>query len=113
MRTVFAVVLGALCLAASTIAHADEAAGIRGYCEKQWPDEFSMQEYCIKEETKSYSSLRRKNFAADDAHPVASRIFKKCLKEWTEDQVEWSTVEYCVDEEVDSYNRLTPEKPID
>jgi hypothetical protein len=111
MRTLLLVGL-ALALGLSC-ARADVGSDIRSLCEREWPDEFSMQEFCIKEETSSHAAVQRIRASTLDTHPVGSKIHRKCLKEWTEDLTEWSMVKFCLVEEVGSYNRLHPDKAIE
>jgi len=96
-----------------SIARAEVGSDIRSLCEEEWPDEFSMQEFCIKEETASHAAVQRARSSSIDAHPIGTKIFKKCLREWTGELTEWSMVEFCLEEEVGSYNRLHPDKAIE
>jgi hypothetical protein len=111
MRTLF--IAGCALALGLSIAQAEVGEEIRSLCEKEWPDEFSMQEFCIKEETASHRALERVKSNVVDGHPVGQKIFRKCLREWSDDLTEWSMVKYCVDEEIGSYNRLHPDNPID
>ena len=85
---------------------------IRVFCEQKWPDEYSMQEYCIdKEHDGLASSLsfieRNRN------HSVSNRIYKFCSDKWTDNNIiEWSMVAYCLDTEASSFNRLHPDNKI-
>ncbi len=84
----------------------DEFAGadeiIERKCESQWPDDFSMRDYCIEQQEQALAELRRGR-PADVPEDVFKRIRAKCAREWPED---FSMRQYCEEEQFKAYRKL-------
>jgi hypothetical protein len=84
----------------------DEFAGaakiIERHCESQWPDDFSMRDYCINQQEQALAELRRGR-PADVPEDVFQRIRTKCAREWLND---FSMRHYCEEQQFKAYRNL-------
>ena len=62
----------------------DRDVAIKSYCEKQWPDDFSMRMHCIKEQKNSYVEMQELK-PSDIPTEIFEGIVKKAVHEWPED----------------------------
>ncbi len=92
-------------------------ANIRRHCASKWPDDFQMQVHCVEEATEAVNELaelQRDHRAVPD--DVWSRIFAKCLTDWTpwpdgrgdQDTYDFRMVAYCAQQQVGAYLKLHP-----
>ena len=57
---------------------------IKSYCEKQWPDDYSMRVHCIKEQREAKEDIE--NFKPlDIPEDTYKRILRKAISEWPTD----------------------------
>lgn len=62
----------------------DNDDGIKSYCEKQWPDDYSMRVHCIKEQREAKQDIE--NFQPKDIpEDIYNRILEKAISEWPTD----------------------------
>ena len=73
--------------------------GIKAKCEKEWPDDFAVQKFCIDQQMGSYSKLQAKSM---NVEPFVS-IRSKCQREWPDD---YSVRDFCEEEQIKAYNSL-------
>lgn len=75
---------------------------IERHCESQWPNDFSMRDYCIDQQEQALAELRRGR-PADVSEDVFRRIRTKCAREWPDD---FSMRQYCEEEQFKAYRKL-------
>lgn len=75
----------------STFAQAD----ILSFCREKWPDNYSMQEHCVKKERKAKEGVDqwyRDNMDYD--------LLSRCTEKWTEGgEQQYSMILYCLEKE--------------
>lgn len=66
---------------------------IKAHCAREWPNDFAMQSYCIKEQREGFQKVEaaRPGLDADMSAALA-----RCESEWA---VEWSMIAYCLGEQ--------------
>ncbi|MDK1386379.1 hypothetical protein QN224_13265 [Sinorhizobium sp. 8-89] len=92
----------------TTTALADEIDNIRGRCVAQWPDKYSMQEFCIKQQENSLTTVL--SFYHGEASTGKMRkIMVSCMEDWglPEEKADWHMIEFCYKQELDSYRTLS------
>jgi hypothetical protein len=57
---------------------------IKSYCEKQWPDDYSMRVHCIKEQREAKKDIESFK-ALDIPEDIFNRILEKAISEWPTD----------------------------
>lgn len=70
--------------------------GVRAHCEGEWPDDFSMQAYCIEQNQQGFDGFKK--LAAMNAGTVLEPAFAGCIEEWG---IQWDMVEYCASQQRD------------
>ena len=75
---------------------------IRDFCEKKWPTDFGMQEYCMKEQAKAAETLRRGNIY-DIPGPIFDGVRQRCDDKWKTD---YGMRVYCEKQEAEAYKRI-------
>jgi hypothetical protein len=78
---------------------------IRRHCEREWPNDYNMRNYCIKQQREALTILKQGR-----PHDIPEEIFagirNKCSAEWPED---YSMRQYCEKQQLDSYRELERE----
>jgi len=75
---------------------------IKIYCEKEWPDDYSMRVHCIKEQRAAASKMNEAR-PDDIAVEVYKDIIQKSINEWPED---YSMQVHSKDEQIEAYREL-------
>jgi hypothetical protein len=75
---------------------------IRHHCDHEWPDDFSMRAYCIKQQREAAMKLRLGR-PTDVPEEVFSTIRRKCAQEWPDD---FAMRVYCEEQQVEGYRRV-------
>jgi hypothetical protein len=57
-------------------------AGIREKCEKEWPDDYRMQAYCIKQQDEALGKFLGRNTAIYGTEKL-KKLRTRCLAEWS------------------------------
>ncbi len=80
------------------------------HCRREWPDNFSMQSYCLKREAEGMIAFKRVN---DELGKPLERALEKCTKEWTKDRLpDWSMIAYCAKRQAEGYREVnSPPSP--
>ena|SRR6266404_581961 len=82
--------------------YSDVDAVIRHHCEQEWPDDFSMRAYCIKQQREAVAKLR-----LDGPPDVPEEVFRgirlKCAAEWPDD---YAMRAYCEGQQLAGYRKL-------
>ena len=86
----------------------DEYAGaelvIARHCEHEWPDDYSMRHYCVKQQRGAVEQLRSGR-PSDIPEHVFVQIRRKCAHEWPED---YAMRQYSEEQQLTAYRRLQP-----
>lgn len=93
----------ALMLAQAT----DVEGGIKKLCAEQWPDDYSMQEYCQDQQWKGAEQFHDLYREAQKSNAKFIPALEKCVHDWENDDIiDWSMVGYCATEQKKSFTHL-------
>jgi hypothetical protein len=82
--------------------YGDAEAVIRHYCERQWPDDFSMRAYCIQQQREAVANLKLGG-PQDIPKEVFDSIRRKCAAEWPDD---YTMRLYCEEQQIVGYRHV-------
>lgn len=85
--------------------YSEAEAMIRDHCEREWPDDYSMRSYCIKQQHEALDALKQGR-PDDIPEEVFAGIRSKCAAEWPED---YNMRLYCEGQQLESYRDLERE----
>ncbi len=78
---------------------------IRRHCEREWPNDYNMRNYCTKQQRQALAILKEGR-----PHDIPEEVFvgirSKCAVEWPED---YNMRQYCEKQQFDSYRELERE----
>jgi hypothetical protein len=78
----------------------------RQHCEREWPDNFEMQEYCLGQQRdgiNQYIDVR------DSMGVRLKAALRRCVDEWAPPgDANFEMVGYCAKQQADAYHRLHP-----
>lgn len=75
---------------------------IKPYCEKQWPDDYSMRVHCIKEQREAKQDIENSK-PLDIPEDIFNRILEKAISEWPTD---YTMQVHSRNEQIDAYLEL-------
>ncbi|WP_341888552.1 toll/interleukin-1 receptor domain-containing protein [Variovorax sp. YR752] len=75
---------------------------IAQHCEREWPDDFSMREYCVTQQQEAVQKLRQGR-PSDIPEDVFHKIRRKCAREWPDD---FSMRQYSEEQQIAAYRKL-------
>lgn len=75
---------------------------IRRHCEREWPNDYTMRNYCLKQQRETLAELEQGR-PDDIPEEVFTVIRNKCAQEWPED---YNMRRYCEKQQLDSYREL-------
>lgn len=75
---------------------------IEQHCEREWPDDFAMREYCVTQQRDAVEKLRRGK-PLDIPEDVFQTIRRKCAREWPDD---FSMRQYSEEQQIAAYRSL-------
>jgi hypothetical protein len=75
---------------------------IRRHCERAWPDDYNMRNFCTKQQREALAILKRGR-PHDIPEEVFASIRSKCAVDWPED---YNMRQYCENQQFDSYREL-------
>lgn len=79
------------------------------FCAKDWPDNFEMQGYCLKQQAKGMVQFKS---VSDDLGKPIEKALEKCVEEWTKDRLpDFSMIGYCATRQAEAYRSLHPSSP--
>jgi hypothetical protein len=78
---------------------------IRRRCERDWPNDYNMRDYCIQQQHEALAILMQGR-PEDIPHEVFSGIRSKCAAEWPED---YNMRQYCEKQQLNAYRKLERE----
>jgi hypothetical protein len=79
---------------------------IAGFCERKWPDDYSMQAYCINEQSEAVEILRGGR-PSDIPEDVFIQTRRKAAQKWPDD---YSMRVYTEAEQFSAYRNLKPKR---
>lgn len=82
--------------------YADADAVIQHYCEREWPDDFSMRAYCSQQQREAVAKLRRGR-PEDVPEDVFSGVRRKCAAEWPDN---YAMRVYCEEQQLAGYRQV-------
>lgn len=83
-------------------------ANIAQLCHEEWPNDFSMEEYCQKNQREDLQAFRRLVAQYRESRDFIDAIVGRCTQEWTKGSglIDYSMVDYCTRNEVEAAQRL-------
>lgn len=77
---------------------------IRANCEAEWPGDYRMQEYCIKNQVEALQAIAP---LADSSSSIERDIVGKCAVEWRKPiGFDYRMIKYCYEKQIEAYRRL-------
>lgn len=87
---------------------ADEYAEAEGvitqHCEREWPDDYNMRDYCVTQQRVAVEKLRG-SLPSDIPANVFTQMRRKCAREWPDD---YAMRQYSEEQQLTAYKRLHP-----
>ena len=79
---------------------------MRQHCSAEWPDDFQMQDYCLKQQVEGMAQFKA---ASESVGRPLDRALERCVSEWTKAGVpNWQMIGYCSKQQAESYRKLHP-----
>ena len=75
---------------------------IKRYCEREWPNDYSMRSYCIKQQRDALATLKRGR-PGDIPNDVFASVRDNCAREWPDD---YSMRVYCEQQQFKAFREL-------
>lgn len=80
--------------------------GIAAHCAAEWPNDFAVQEFCVKQQTKGHEQFTAATAALEPDSPLQPAA-EKCLDDWqNEHGHDWAVVNFCFEQQVKAFERL-------
>lgn len=102
----------ALAQAAPFDVKADYVELARQHCRTEWPNDFRMQEHCLKGQAAGMVQFKA---VSDEIGKPLEKALETCTEEWTKDHIpDWRMIGYCATKQADAYRALNsapPSKP--
>jgi hypothetical protein len=81
----------------------------RTHCASEWPDNFEMQGYCMKQQATGMLAFKE---ASDSIGKPLEKALERCTEEWTKDRLpNWEMIGYCATKQAEAYRNLHPASP--
>ncbi len=88
---------------------ADFVALAKTHCRAEWPDDFQMQGYCLKQQAEGMLKLKA---ASDSIGKPLEKALEKCTEEWTKERVpDWQMIGHCAETQADAFRKLNSQPP--
>jgi hypothetical protein len=86
---------------------ANQKSAVRAFCAEAWPEDYKMQEFCIKEQTESAVELDAL-FRRYPEESEPARIIGRCVYQWTkrDERTDYKMAVFCANEQLQAYERL-------
>lgn len=78
---------------------------IRRHCEREWPDDYSMQNHCVKQQREALAVLKQAR-PQDVPEEAFAKVRSKCAAEWPDN---YAMRQHCEKQQFDSYRALERE----
>jgi TIR domain len=75
---------------------------IAQHCEREWPDDYAMREYCVEQQREAVEKLRQ-GWPSDMPEEVFRQIRRKCAREWPDD---FTMRQYSEEQQIAAYRNL-------
>lgn len=75
---------------------------IREHCEREWPNDYSMRSFCVRQQREALDTLKRGR-PDDIPEDVFEGIRSKCAADWPED---YNMRRYCEQQQYNAYREL-------
>lgn len=76
----------------------------RQQCAKEWPDNFEMQGYCLKQNAEGMLQFKQ---VSDELGKPIEKALEHCTEEWTKDRLpNWKMIGYCATKQAEAYRSL-------
>lgn len=83
---------------------ADYIALAKQHCAREWPVDFEMQAYCLKEQTAGMLQFKA---VSDDIGKPIEKTLEKCTEDWTKDGLpDWQMIGHCAVNQGAAFRRL-------
>lgn len=77
----------------------------RQHCQREWPNDFQMQGYCLKEQAKGMMQFKA---VSDSIGKPIEKALENCTEQWTKDRLpDWQMIGHCALEQAAAYGALT------
>jgi ferredoxin len=94
----------ALAQAAPFDTKADYIGLTKQFCAKDWPDNFEMQAYCLKQQAQGMLQFKA---VSDELGKPIEKALEHCTEEWTTDRLpNFAMIGYCATKQAESYRSL-------
>lgn len=99
----------ALAQAAPFDMDADYVQLARQFCAKEWPDNFEMQSYCLKQQATGMLQFKA---VSDELGKPIEKTLEHCTEEWTKDRLpDFAMIGHCATRQADAFRSLHPSSP--
>ncbi len=85
--------------------YSDAQRVIREHCEREWPNDYAMRSYCVRQQREALDTLKRGR-PDDIPEEVFAEIRRKCAADWPED---YNMRQYCEQQQYKAYRELEGE----
>lgn len=76
------------------------------HCAREWPDDFQMQQHCLKEQAAGMLQFKA---VSDELGKPIEKALEKCTEAWTKDRLpDWQMIGHCAVEQATAYRALKP-----
>jgi TIR domain len=82
--------------------YSDAEQVIKRHCQHEWPSDYSMRSYCVKQQREALATLRR-GCPPDIPNDVFASVRDNCAREWPDD---YSMRLYCEQQQFDAFREL-------
>lgn len=94
----------ALAQAAPFDTKADYVELAKQLCAKDWPNDFEMQRYCLKQQAAGMLQFKA---VSDELGKPIEKALEGCTEEWTKDRLpDWQMIGYCSTKQADAFRAL-------
>lgn len=94
----------ALAQAAPFDTKADYVQLARQFCAEEWPDNFEMQAYCLKQQAAGMLQFKA---VSDELGKPIEKALEQCTEEWTKDRLpDFAMIGYCATRQAEGYKAL-------
>lgn len=97
-----------IALLLATVLAAGVPEGVKEYCAEDWPNDYSMQEFCVDQQTEAALKLKAviERYQGAPNSPEY-RALGKCVEDWEKGtSYDFTMVEFCWNQQVEAMNRL-------
>lgn len=79
------------------------------HCRAEWPADFQMQGYCLRQQAEGMLTFRR--IAIEMGKPF-EKTLENCTEDWTKNRMpDWQMIGHCAKEQADAYRAINATSP--